>query len=110
LRNSPELDHIFPKSTLKEKEYDWGEINTFGNFWILAKTKNQNKSNKHPKKYFADVDDSILKKSLIDRDMFDFRKYSSFIKWREEEILKKIKRLIGVKRDEIDYETIWKEE
>jgi len=109
-RNSPELDHIFPKSTLNEKEYDWGEINTFGNFWILAKTKNQNKSNKHPKKYFADVEDSILKKSLIDRDMFDFRKYNSFIKWREEEILKKIKKFIGIKNDEIDYETVWKEE
>ena len=109
-RNAPELDHIFPKSTLKEKEYDWGEINTFGNFWILAKTKNQNKSNKHPKKYFADVEDNILKKSLIDRGMLDFRKYNSFIKWREEEILKKIKKLIGVKDNEIDYETIWKDE
>jgi len=109
-KNAPELDHIFPKSTLKEKGYDWGEINTFGNFWILAKTKNQNKSNKHPKKYFADVEDNILKKSLIDRDMLDFRKYNSFIKWREEEILKKIKKLIGIKDNEIDYETIWKDE
>lgn len=109
-RNSPELDHIFPKSTLKEKEYDWGEINTFGNFWILAKTKNQNKSNKHPKKYFADVEDSLLKKSLIDRDMLDFRKYNSFIKWREEEILKKIKKITGIKGDDIDYESIWIEE
>jgi uncharacterized protein with ParB-like and HNH nuclease domain len=109
-KNSPELDHIFPKSTLKEKGYDWGEINTFGNFWILAKTKNQNKSNKHPKKYFADVDNSLLKKSLIDRDKLDFRKYNSFIKWREEEILKKIKKITGIKNDEVDYETIWPEE
>ncbi|MCF6347787.1 MAG: DUF262 domain-containing protein [Flavobacteriaceae bacterium] len=109
-RNSPELDHIFPKSKLKEKGYERGEINAFGNFWILAKTKNQNKSNKHPKKYFADVDDSILKKSLIDREMFDYRKYKSFVKWRENEILTKIKKLLGVKDNEIDFDTIWTED
>jgi len=110
VRNSPEIDHIFPKSSLKDKGFDLGEINTLGNYWILAKTKNQNKSNTHPKKYFHDVEDAILKKVLIDREMFDYRRYRSFIKSREENILKKIKKLIGVKNDEIDFGTIWPED
>jgi hypothetical protein len=109
-KNAPELDHIFPKSKLEEKGYDWAEINSFGNFWILSKIKNQNKSSKHPKDYFNDVDDSILRKSFINREMFDYRKYKSFVKWREEEILKKIKKLLGVKNSEIDFTTVWAEE
>lgn len=109
-RNSPEIDHIFPKSTLQEKEYEQNQIDTIGNFWILAKTKNQNKSNKHPKIYFDDVDDSILKKALIDREMFDFKKYKDFLSSREDNILAKIKENIGVKNTEIDYSTIWETE
>ena len=84
--------------------------NTYGNFWILAKTKNQNKSNKHPKKYFEDVEDSVLAKSFIDRELLDFRKFKSFIKWREIEILNKIKKNLHIKGDEIDYATFWADE
>ena len=36
-KNSPEIDHIFPKSTLRDKEYEWSEIDTIGNFWIFGK-------------------------------------------------------------------------
>jgi len=106
-KNSPEIDHIFPKSTLREKEYEWSEIDTIGNFWILAKTKNQNKSNKHPKEYFADVDDAILEKSLIDKTLFDFSKYKTFIVKRENEILLKIKKNINIDNNEIDFPEIW---
>ncbi|MEZ5032654.1 MAG: HNH endonuclease domain-containing protein [Saprospiraceae bacterium] len=88
-RNAPEIDHIFPQSTLREKEYDWGIINSYGNFWILSKTKNQNKSNKHPKEYFADVDDSVLEKVFIDRHMLDYRQFTTFVKERELKILGK---------------------
>lgn len=106
-RNAPEIDHIFPQSVLKEKEYDWGIINAYGNFWILSKTKNQNKSNKHPKAYFEDVDDSILEKALIERDMLDYRQFNTFVKERENKILEKIKKSIGIKDNEMDYSTIW---
>lgn len=108
-RNAPEIDHIFPQSTLKEK-YDWGLINSYGNFWILAKTKNQNKSNKHPKDYFADVDESILTKSLINKDKLDYRQFSTFVKEREQSILIKIKNSLGIKDAELDYSTIWESE
>jgi hypothetical protein len=109
-RNSPEIDHIFPQSTLREKEYDWGIINSFGNFWILAKTKNQNKSNKHPKEYFADVEDIILEKALIERELLDYRRFTSFVKEREIKILEKIKKTFGIKEDELNYTILWKSE
>lgn len=109
-RNAPEIDHIFPQSILKEKEYDWGVINSYGNFWILAKTKNQNKSNKHPKDYFADVDESILAKSLIDKYKLDYRQFSTFVKDREQSILVKIKKSLGIKDSELDYSEIWENE
>ena len=109
-RNSPEIDHIFPQSVLREKDYDLGIINSYGNFWILSKTKNQNKSNKHPKGYFEDVDDSILEKVFIDRKMLDYRQFPTFVKNRELKILTKLKKRIGIKDKETDYSIIWKEE
>lgn len=110
VRNSPELDHIFPQSTLREKGHDWGIINSFGNFWILAKTKNQNKSNKHPKEYFADVDDTVLEKALINREFLDFRQFTSFVRVREERILEKILKTVGIKNNELNYAKLWKNE
>ena len=74
------------------RDYDVAEINTYGNMWILSKTKNQNKSNKHPKVYFSDVSDTILKEALIDRNLLDYRKYRKFYKYREKDILEKIKK------------------
>ncbi|MDH3353409.1 MAG: DUF262 domain-containing protein [Nanoarchaeota archaeon] len=109
-RNAPEIDHIFPQSVLREKEYDLGIINSYGNFWILSKTKNQNKSSKHPKEYFADVDDSILDKVFIDREMLDYRQVTTFVKDRELKILTELKRRFGIKDEETDYSIIWKEE
>lgn len=107
-RNAPEIDHIFPQSVLNEKGYDYGIINSYGNFWILAKTKNQNKSNKHPKDYFIDVEDSILEKAIIDRDMFDYRQFTTFVREREEKILERIKKSVGVKDSELDYSVLFK--
>ncbi|MBF0235417.1 MAG: DUF262 domain-containing protein [Desulfamplus sp.] len=109
-RNAPEIDHIFPQSVLREKEYDLGIINSYGNFWILSKTKNQNKSNKHPKEYFADVDDSILEKVFIDREMLNYKHVTTFVKDRESKILTKLKKRFGIKDEETDYSIIWKEE
>lgn len=108
IRNSPEIDHIFPQSILREKGHDWGIINSYGNYWILAKTKNQNKSNKHPKEYFADVEDAILEKALINRDMLDYRQFTSFVRDRETKILQKILKTIGIKENELNYSVIWK--
>lgn len=109
-RNAPEIDHIFPQSTLKEKNHDWGIINAYGNFWILSKTKNQNKSNKHPKQYFQDVEDVILEKALIPRDLLGYTHFTKFVREREINILGKIKKSLGVKDNELDYLAFWKQE
>ncbi len=109
-KNAPEVDHIFPKSTLKDKEYDLGLINSYGNFWILAKAKNQNKSNKHPNRYFADVDDALLDKALIPRDMLKYPKFKKFVREREQNILKKIKKVLGINGDELNYSTLWEDD
>lgn len=91
VRNAPEVDHIFPRSELRKKGYDEAIINNFANFWILAKGKNQNKSNQHPSIYFEDVGDKELKEALIDREFLDYRRYTTFISERNERMLKKVK-------------------
>jgi hypothetical protein len=88
--NLPETDHIFPRSILRSKGHDESAINHFANYWILAREKNRNKSDRPPSEYFADVPDAEMKRALIDRDMLDFRRYSTFIKSRAEKIVQKV--------------------
>lgn len=101
-RNTPEIDHIFPRSVLRKKEYDEALINHFANFWILAKGKNQNKSNRHPSDYFKDVDEKILEQALIDREFLDYRRYTSFIRDRTELMLQKVKRRLQLSGEEFE--------
>lgn len=86
-KNAPQIDHIFPSSTLRKKGYDESLVNHFANFWILAKNKNQNKSNQHPKKYFEDVDNAILNRVYIDRNLLDYKHYKRFLRERQDKIL-----------------------
>jgi hypothetical protein len=90
-RNAGELDHIFPRSVLRDKGFQEAEINHFANFWILAKGKNQNKSNRHPADFFKDVDEGEMKRALIDRELLDYRRFTTFVKQREEQILAVVK-------------------
>lgn len=103
-KNSPQIDHIFPSSTLRDKGFDEAEINHFAKYWILAKSKNQNKNNKHPKEYFKDVDDTILQKVYINRDLLDYRQYKTFLKERENKIIKHIEKELRL--SETDFNTI----
>ena len=101
-KNSPQTDHIFPRSVLEEKGYEPAEINHFANFWILAKNKNQNKYRKHPKDYFADVSPSELKRAYIDKKLLDYRKYKTFLRKRESLILRHIKRKLNLTDKDYD--------
>lgn len=96
-RNSPQIDHIFPRSQLRDQGFSEGERNNFANYWILAKGKNQNKSAQHPAQYFADVPDEELQRALIDRDYLDYRRYTTFLKSRSEAILEKVKDTLKIK-------------
>lgn len=98
--NSPEIDHIFPKSILREKGIDHPKIEHFANFWILTKGKNCNKSNKHPAKYFEDVPKAEMKRALIDPELLDYRRYSSFLTERSAGILAAITKAVGLSEDD----------
>ena len=91
-RNAGQIDHIFPRAELRKKEYQEREINHFGNFWILAKGKNQNKSDKHPAQFFADVSDNEMRRAIIDRDMLDYRRFSTFLKDRSGKIVETVRK------------------
>lgn len=77
-------------------DWDEGLINHFANFWILAKGKNQNKSNRHPSDYFKDVEDRELQIALIDRKMLDFRCYKMFINGRSGDVIQKVKQKLVI--------------
>lgn len=94
--NAPEIDHIFPKSELRNKGVEHSKIEHFANFWILAKGKNGNKSNKHPFEYFANVPDVEMKRALINRDMLDYRRYSNFLSARTTALLSAITEKTGL--------------
>ncbi|MGR9253034.1 GmrSD restriction endonuclease domain-containing protein [Rhizobium leguminosarum] len=85
--NLPEVDHIFPKSTLNERGFDWQKINDLANFWILPRGINRNKTNLAPKEYLKDVDASLLEDALIDRDLLTFGKFERFLKVRSARIV-----------------------
>jgi len=99
-KNKPEIDHIFPRSILRQKNFDRSIINHFANFWILAKSKNQNKSYKHPADYFRDVADSEMKKALIEREYLDYRRYTTFIDYRTQEMVKVVIEKLDFSGDE----------
>lgn len=101
-KNAPQIDHIFPRSVLRDKGYDEAEINHFANFWILAKNKNQNKSSKSPKKYFEDVSDSELQRAYIDRDLLDYKYYKTFLKKREAKILEHVQKKLSISNSDFD--------
>jgi hypothetical protein len=51
--NSPEIDHIFPKSKmLKTYKYPSNLVNNIGNYMFLEKSLNISKLNKLPEEYF----------------------------------------------------------
>jgi hypothetical protein len=99
-RNAGQIDHIFPRSVLREKGFEEPEINYFGNFWILAKGKNQNKSAKQPNEFFADVSDSEMRRALIDRDMLDYRRFRTFVSERSEKIRDVVSKRLGFSEDD----------
>lgn len=107
-KNAPQIDHIFPRSVLRKKGYEEADVNHFANFWILARGKNQNKSNKHPKKYFEDVSDSVLQRAYIDKNLLDYRHYKDFLKKREAKILEYVKKELNLSNSDFDVSAHWK--
>lgn len=93
--SSLEMDHIFPRAKLRSKGFENHEYNHFANFWLLAKDKNQNKSAKDPKKYFADVNDQDLARAFIDREMLTYSQFNKFLRVREERLVGAVQNTLG---------------
>jgi 5-methylcytosine-specific restriction endonuclease McrA len=106
-KNAPHIDHIFPRSVLRDKGYDEADINHFANLWILAQSKNQNKSNKHPRKYFKDVSDAELQRAYIDKALLDYRRYRTFLKRREAKILEHVKKELELSDSDFNVSAHW---
>lgn len=94
-RNAGQIDHIFPRAELRRKQFDELEINHFANYWILAASKNQNKSDKHPAKFFEDVSDFEMQRAIIDREMLDYRRFGTFLRDRSEKIVATVGKRLG---------------
>lgn len=95
-RDAPQVDHIFPRSELRKRRYSEELVNDVANFWILAAGKNQNKSNKPPREYFADVGTATLQKAAIKRELLDYRQYKVFLKTRRKELVGRMNKLLGI--------------
>lgn len=91
--NIPEIDHIFPKGTLNDRNVEWAKIDDLANFWLLPRGINRNKSNKHPKDFLRSVDDALLEEALIDRTLLDFRKFHRFLDERGEKMVEVLRKL-----------------
>jgi hypothetical protein len=59
---------------------------------VTPKDKRQ-QSAKHPRDFLKDVDDSVLKTAMIDRELLDYRSYRTFIKTRRVNLAKKLREL-----------------
>jgi len=103
--NALEMDHIFPRSTLRKKEHfeEW-EINHLANFWLLPKGKNINKRDKHPKQYLEDVSNETLEDALIDRSLLDYRRYRKFLSKRTDSMVERIGQRVGL--SDADFEIL----
>lgn len=106
--NSPQIDHIFPRSTLLSMKFKENEVNHFANYWILSKGMNQNKSNKDPKIYFKDIDKIELKRALINTDLLDYKSYKIFLKDREQKLLKVLKEKLNLEDSDYNVRNYYK--
>jgi hypothetical protein len=102
-KNAPEMDHIFPKAVLREKGFKDDDIHSVANFWILEQNKNRNKSKTHPKEYFADYNNSELKRLFIDKDLFDYRYFKKFLEYRSKKMLKHIREIFAYERSDFQF-------
>jgi len=100
--NAPELDHIFPRSILRQKGVDQTKIEHLANLWILAKGKNGNKSNRRPSDYFSDVPARDMKRALIDRKLLDYKQYNRFLASRTALMLKYVSKETGIRESDFD--------
>jgi hypothetical protein len=92
--------HIFPKSLLKERRYDTGEINEIANMAFLSGQTNRRISNKEPSEYLAGIVDDqglqALDRQLVPSDpvLLQMDKFREFLRVRRELLAKRMNEFI----------------
>jgi hypothetical protein len=109
--NSPQIDHIFPQSELRNiklpnpetgkinvMKYKWQDRDQIGNLMLLTQQENGGggKTDILPEVWFADKSDEYLEKHLIPKDseLWKLENFEAFVKERNRLILDKFKYLI----------------
>jgi len=104
--NSPEIDHIFPKSIMLGKKYrvDSHLVNNIGNYMFLEKTLNIYKTNKLPQYYFREAKINKLdffKRNFIPEDSRLHRpeNFEKFVNKRRDMIYEILKQVLKYQYD-----------
>ena len=89
--------HIFPKSLLRDANFDKKEINEIANMAFIGGKTNRKILNKEPSVYLekeviAKGRENDLESQLIptDRNLWEINKYQDFLTWRREKIVAEI--------------------
>ncbi|MFM1907417.1 MAG: hypothetical protein RLZZ591_1094 [Pseudomonadota bacterium] len=95
--------HIIPKSLLKERSYETGEINEIANMAFITGQTNRRISNKEAKGYLADIVTKQGEKSLLsqcvptDSDLWDTGRYRDFLQYRRAALAERMNAFIREK-------------
>jgi uncharacterized protein with ParB-like and HNH nuclease domain len=98
--NSPEIDHIFPKSKMSRKyKYPSSLVNNIGNYMFLEKTLNIEKTNRMPEEYFPDAvkdQPEFFTRNIIppDPDLHKPEKFEDFVNRRRNGIFEIVKSVL----------------
>ncbi len=98
--NSPEIDHIFPKSKMSRTyNYPSSIINNIGNYMFLEKTLNITKRNKLPEEYFSNAlkeQPDFYERNFIPIDikLHKPEKFPEFVDIRRNMIFSTIKKIL----------------
>lgn len=92
--------HIHPKSLLKEKKYETGEINEIANMAFITGQTNRRISNKQPSVYLADIvreqGQQALDAQLVPNDpaLLQLENFREFLRVRREALAKRMNEFI----------------
>jgi len=91
-RNSPQRDHIFPQSKLRENGFSEEKINHFANMQLLGAINNILKTNTNPMAAFESFEEKVLlgEDYLIPKNLLCYEKYEEFLQERTKLILNRV--------------------
>ncbi|QQS60478.1 DUF262 domain-containing protein [Candidatus Falkowbacteria bacterium] len=100
--HSIQYHHIFPKSLLRDANYDKKEINEMANMAFIGGKTNRYITNKQPIEYLEKEvlekqgEDTLTSQLIpLDKSLWEIDNYKDFLVWRREKIAESINNFIG---------------